>query len=434
MSPLVTGIIGILVLIVIFALGMPVGFAMALVGLVGFSYLADWSAGFSVLARDIFTSYSSYSLTVIPMFLIMGSVAFVSGMSQRLYDASHVIFGRMRGGLLLTTVGACALFAAICGSTVATTATVGRVAIPEMRRYKYDVALATGCVAAAGSLGILIPPSTIFVVYGILTEQSIGKLFIAGIIPGIVLSILFLITVVIVCRYRPHLAPAGPATTYGEKFTGLVGIIEMVILFFLVMGGLFFGWFSPTQAGAAGAAGAIFISLSHRSLDWSKFLSALWDTVKVTCEVMVIIAGAVVLGHFIALTRIPLGLSSWVGSLNMSPGWVMAVVVLMYLLAGTFMDALALVSLTVPIVYPMVVALGFDPIWFGVIIVLVTQMGVITPPVGINVFTIKGIAADVSLEAIFKGALIFLPALLVMAGILIIFPDLATFLPELVRY
>jgi len=407
---------------------------MALVGLVGFSYLADWSAGLSVLARDIFTSYSSYSLTVIPMFLIMGSVAFVSGMSQRLYDASHVIFGRMRGGLLLTTVGACALFAAICGSTVATTATVGRVAIPEMRRYKYDVALATGCVAAAGSLGILIPPSTIFVVYGILTEQSIGKLFIAGIIPGIVLSILFLITVVIICRYRPHLAPAGPATTYGEKFTGLVGIIEMVILFFLVMGGLFFGWFSPTQAGAAGAAGAIIISLSHRSLDWSKFLSALWDTVKVTCEVMVIIAGAVVLGHFIALTRIPLGLSSWVGSLNMSPGWVMAVVVLMYLLAGTFMDALALVSLTVPIVYPMVVALGFDPIWFGVIIVLVTQMGVITPPVGINVFTIKGIAADVSLEAIFKGALIFLPALLVMAGILIIFPDLATFLPELVRY
>jgi len=407
---------------------------MALVGLVGFSYLADWSAGLSVLARDIFTSYSSYSLTVIPMFLIMGSVAFVSGMSQRLYDASHVIFGRMRGGLLLTTVGACALFAAICGSTVATTATVGRVAIPEMRRYKYDVALATGCVAAAGSLGILIPPSTIFVVYGILTEQSIGKLFIAGIIPGIVLSILFLITVVIICRYRPHLAPAGPATTYGEKFTGLVGIIEMVILFFLVMGGLFFGWFSPTQAGAAGAAGAIIISLSHRSLDWSKFLSALWDTVKVTCEVMVIIAGAVVLGHFIALTRIPLGLSSWVGSLNMSPGWVMAVVVLMYLLAGTFMDALALVSLTVPIVYPMVVALGFDPIWFGVIIVLVTQMGVITPPVGLNVFTIKGIATDVSLEAIFKGALIFLPALLVMAGILIIFPDLATFLPKLVRY
>jgi len=340
----------------------------------------------------------------------------------------------MRGGLLLTTIGACALFAAICGSTVATAATVAKVAIPEMRRFKYDDALATGCVAAAGSLGILIPPSTIFVVYGILTEQSIGKLFIAGIVPGIILSILFLITVVVVCRIRPELAPAGPATSYGEKLAGLVGIGEMVILFLLVMGGLFLGWFSPTQAGAAGAAGAILISLGHRSLKWSGFFNALKDTIKVTCEVMVIIAGAVVLGHFIALTRIPMNLSNWVGALNLAPGVVMGVIVLMYLLAGTLMDALALVSLTVPIVYPLVLKLGFDPIWFGVIIVLVTQMGVITPPVGLNVFTIQGIATDVPLEKIFKGAMLFLIAILVMTGILIIWPEIATFLPELVKY
>jgi C4-dicarboxylate transporter DctM subunit len=434
LSPAVIGIIGIVVLIIVFILGMPVGFAMALVGFLGFSYIASPAAGLSLLARDIFTSFSSYSLTVIPMFLLMGAIAYVSGMSQRLYAASHVVFGRLRGGLALTTIGACALFAAICGSTVATAATMGRVAIPEMKRYGYDDALASGTVAAAGSLGILIPPSTIFVVYGILTEQSIGKLFIAGIVPGIVLAGLFFITVAILCWHRPHLAPLGEPTSYREKIAGLFGISEMVILFLLVMGGLFLGWFSPTQAGAAGAAGAIIISLAHRTLTWSGFLLALKDTVKVTCEVMVIIAGAVVLGHFIALTRIPLTLTTWVGGLELSPAGIMGIMILMYLFAGTFMDALALVSLTIPIVYPVVLALGFDPIWFGVIIVLVTQMGVITPPVGINVYAVRSIAGNIPLATIFKGAMPFLIALLVMTGILIVAPQLATFLPDLIRY
>lgn len=433
MSPSAIGLVGVIILLVLFFLGMPVGFAMALVGMLGVAAIAGWDAGLSILARDFFASFSSYSLTVIPMFLLMGAIAYVSGMSQRLYDASHTLFGRMRGGLALTTIGTCAFFAAICGSTVATTATVGKVAIPEMKRYKYDDALATGCVAAAGSLGILIPPSTIFVVYGILTEQSIGKLFISGIVPGIVLTVLFMLTVAFICWYRPNWAPAGEATTYRQKIAGLLGMGEMLIIFIVVMGGLFLGWFSPTQAGAAGAAGAILVSLGHRTLDWAKFMAAMRDTVKVTCEVMVIVAGAVVLGHFFALTRIPLELSNWVGSLSLAPFAVMAVIVIMYLVAGTFMDALALVSLTIPIIYPLVIAQGFDPIWFGVIIVLVTQMGVITPPVGINVYTVAGIC-DVPMETVFKGALFFLVALLVLTALLIAFPAIATFLPNLISY
>ena len=434
MSPVAIGVIGIVVLLVFFMLGMPVGFAMALVGLGGFCYLVSPEAGFSLLARDVFTTFSSYSLTVIPMFVLMGSLAFAAGMSRRLYKASHTIFGQMRGGLIMATIAGCAGFAAICGSTTATAAAMGRVSLPEMKRYKYNDALATGSVAAAGSLGILIPPSTIFMVYGILTEQSIGKLFIAGVFPGVLLASLFMITVALICWRYPALAPPGKPTSYREKIEGITGISEMLVLFILVMGGLFLGWFSPMQAGAVGAAGALVIGLIRRQLDWGGFLFAIKDTLKVTCEIIVIVTGAVILGHFIAVTKIPFLLTSWAGSLAL-PAWgVMAVIVLMYLFGGFFMDALALITLTIPIVYPLVISLGFDPIWFGVIIVLVTEMGVITPPVGINVYVIKGIAEDVSLETIFKGVFPFLIALLVAVAVLIAFPQIATFLPGMTAY
>jgi len=368
------------------------------------------------------------------MFILMGSIAFATGMSRRLYDASHTIFGQIRGGLIMATIAGCAGFAAICGSTSATAAAMGRVALPEMRRYKYNDALATGSVAAAGSLGILIPPSTIFIVYGILTEQSIGKLFIAGVFPGIVLATLFMITVALICLRYPHLAPAGKPTSYKEKIAGLTGISEVLVLFILVMGGLFLGWFSPTQAGAAGAAGALIIGLARRKLNWQGFLFAVKDTLKVTCEVLIIVTGAVIFGHFIAVTKIPLILTDWVGGLSLPPMAIMWLIVAMYLLGGFFMDALALITLTIPIIYPLVLSLGFDPIWFGVIIVLVTEMGVITPPVGINVYVIKGIAEDVSLETIFKGIFPFLVALIIATGILIAVPQLATFLPSLATY
>jgi C4-dicarboxylate transporter DctM subunit len=434
MDPVVVGLVGIIILIVLFILGMPVGFAMAFVGFAGFSYLVSPSAGLNLLARDVFTNLSSYSLTVIPMFLLMGSIAFASGISTRLYAASHTLLGNVRGGLAMATIMACAGFAAICGSTSATAAAMGKVALPEMKKYGYADSLATGSVASAGSLGILIPPSTIFIVYGILTQQSIGSLFLAGIFPGILLTILFIIVVVVLCKRNPALAPAGQATTFKQKIVGLSGITEMLLLFILVMGGLFAGWFSPVQAGAVGAAGALLIGLVRRNLSWKAFKDALIETVKVTCEIMIIVTGAVVLGHFIAVTTIPNMLSGWISGLGLPDVAVMAMIILMYLIGGLFMDSLAMITLTIPIIYPLVLALGFDPIWFGVIIVLVTEMGVITPPVGINVYVIKGITRGISLETIFKGVFPFIIAIIICVALLLAFPKIATFLPGMASY
>jgi C4-dicarboxylate transporter DctM subunit len=433
-TPTAIGLIGIGVLVVLFLIGMPVGFAMAFVGTAGFCLLVSPDAGLSLLARDFFANLSAYSLTVIPMFIFMGSIAYASGMSRRLYEAGYTVFGQMRGGLAMATIAACAGFAAMCGSTNATAAAMGRVALPEMKRYNYNDSLATGCVAAAGSLGILIPPSTIFIIYGIMTEQSIGKLFIAGVLPGVMLAGLFIAVVLILCKRNPNLGPGGMPTTFKQKLAGLAGIIEMVILFALVIGGLFLGWFSPTQAGAAGAFGALIIGLARRQLTWKGFLFAVKDTLRITCMVMIIVTGAIIFGHFMAVAKLPLVLSEWVGGLPLPPMAIMGVIVLLYLVGGCFMDALALITLTVPIIYPVVLVLGFDPIWFGVIIVLVTEMGVITPPVGLNVYVIKGVAEDVPLETIFKGVLPFLAALIVAVIILMIFPQIATFLPSFAIY
>jgi C4-dicarboxylate transporter DctM subunit len=433
-SPTAIGLIGIVVLVLLFLIGMPVGFAMAFVGMAGFCLLVAPDAGLSLLARDFFANLSAYSLTVIPMFIFMGSIAYASGMSRRLYEAGYTVFGQMRGGLAMATIAACAGFAAMCGSTNATAAAMGRVALPEMKRYNYDDSMATGCVAAAGSLGILIPPSTIFIIYGIMTEQSIGKLFIAGVLPGVLLAGLFIIVVVILCKRNPNLAPGGAPTTFKQKLAGMAGVIEMVILFALVIGGLFLGWFSPTQAGAAGAFGALLIGLARRQLNWQGFLFAIKDTLRITCMVMIIVTGAIIFGHFMAVAKLPLVLSEWVGGLPLPPMAIMGVIVLLYLVGGCFMDALALITLTVPIIYPVVLVLGFDPIWFGVIIVLVTEMGVITPPVGLNVYVIKGVAPDVPLESIFKGVLPFLAALIVAVIILMFIPQIATFLPGLALY
>jgi C4-dicarboxylate transporter DctM subunit len=434
MGPVTIGIIGVVALVALFLLRMPVGFAMAFVGLIGFSCLVSREAGFSILARDIFHGFSSYSLTVIPMFVFMGSIATASRMSQRLYDASYSLLGRLRGGLAIATVAGCAAFAAICGSTNATAAAMGKVALPEMKRYNYADSLATGSVAAAGSLGILIPPSTIFIIYGIMTEQSIGKLFVAGIFPGLILATLFITVIALLCWRNPNLAPVGPPTSWKQRMTGLIGVTETLVLFALVIIGLFLGWFSPTQAGGAGAAGALLIGLATRQLTWQGFLGAVKDALRISCMVMVIVVGATVFGHFMAVTKIPFILADWVAGLPLPSIAIMGIIVLIYMVGGCFMDALALITLTIPILYPVVLALSFNPIWFGVIIVLVTEMGVITPPVGVNVYVIKGIAEDVPMETIFKGILPFLGALVVTVGILMGFPEIATFLPSLTTY
>ncbi len=434
MSPETTGFVGILALLFLFLLKVPVAFAMTLIGLVGFAYLSDIDPALSILSQDIFDTFTSYPLSVIPMFILMGSFAHASGISKRLFSTTYTWVGSLRGGLTIATVLACAGFAAICGSTAATAATMGKIALPEMKKYKYDDALATGTVAAAGTLGILIPPSTILIVYGILVEESIGKLFVAGIVPGIILSLFFVATVAILCARNPALGPPGPATTWTEKLKSTKGIIEAVILFLLAIGGLMLGWFSPTQAGAIGAGGALLIGLVRRKLSWKDFLATGKDGLLTSCMVLFIIAGAAVFGHFLAISTIPFKLADWVGNLPIHRMAVMSIIIFIYFLGGFFMDSLALVVVTIPIFFPIVQKLGFDPIWFGVIIVLTGEMGVITPPVGVNVFVIKGIAPEVPLNTIFEGIFPFLYAIILLTIVVVVFPEIATFLPSLVTY
>ena len=434
MSPVVTGLVGIGILLLLFLLRMPVGFAMGFVGMVGFAYLADPGPALSLLAQDIFGQFSSYPLSVIPMFILMGTFAFASGISRRLYKTAYTWVGGIRGGLTIATVLACAGFAAICGSTAATAATMGKIALPEMKTYKYNNTLATGTVAASGTLGILIPPSTILIVYGILTEESIGKLFIAGVLPGIMLSLAFVAVVAILCLRNPQLGPPGTPTSFKQKVRAVNGIIEAIILFLLTIGGLFLGWFSPTQAGAIGAGGALVIGLVRRQLTWRNFFEAGKEGLQTSCMVLIIITGATVFGHFMAISTIPFALADWIKSLPIPPVALMGVIIFLYFIGGFFMDSMALVVVTIPIFFPVVMQLGYDPIWFGVIIVLVAEMGVITPPVGVNVFVIKGIAPDVPLYVIFRGIFPFLIALILMTALLVAFPGVAVFLPNLVTY
>ncbi len=433
MSLTTIAIIGLTILVIMLFSNMPVGFVMGVLGVLGFSYVVNMHAALSLLARDVFEMFSSHGLTVIPLFVFMGQIAFHCGISRRLYDSAYVLMGHRRGGLAMATVGACAGFSAISGSTNATAATMATVTIPEMKRYNYDMSLATGTVAAAGSLGILIPPSVIFIVYGILTQQSIGKLFAAGILPGILLSILFLLTIYLRVLKNPDLAPPGPKTSFREKIRSFLGVFETLLIFGLVMGGIFFGIFTPTEAAAAGAFLTLSLAVVRRQISWQGFLKSLADTTRISCMVMVIVTGAVIFGHFMAVTRLPYNLAQWVSTLPLPSSAIMGIIILVYLLGGCFMDALAMIMLTIPIFYPVAVALGFDPIWFGVVIVLITEMGVITPPVGVNVYVVYGVIEDVPLETIFRGVFPMLLALLVCNLILLVFPQIALFLPSLMH-
>ncbi|HDR16009.1 MAG TPA: TRAP transporter large permease [Desulfobacteraceae bacterium] len=431
----VTGILGIIILIlIIFLLGMPVGFAMAVVGFCGYWYMVSFEAALYMAATDVWGTFSKYGLTVIPLFIFMGEIAFFSGVNKKLYETAYKWFGHIRGGLAMATVMACAGFAAICGSNAATAATMTTVALPEMKKYNYASVLSTGAIACGSTLGVVIPPSVVLIVIGLYTGQSIAKLFYGGVTAGILLASLFLLTVYLMCRINPTWGPVGPGTTFREKIVSLPGAFEMLLLFLLIMVGLYFGFFTPTEAGAAGSFFALVISLCRRSLSWKGFLDSIIDTLRISCMVMMLVAGAVIFGRFLARTRIPFEIASWVADLPVPGAMILTIIFFIYVFGGAVMDALALLLITIPVFFPVALELGYDPIWFSVTITVITTLGAVTPPVGATTYVVGGMAKDVPLSTVFKGVTFFLPAYLLCVAILMVFPGLVTFLPNLIRY
>jgi len=430
MTPTLVGILGLLSLFGLLALRMPVGIAMAVVGTVGFGVLNSWPAAMAQLGREPFVIASSYELIVIPLFVLMGNLASISGMSRDLYQAAYSWFGHWRGGLASATIAACAGFAAVSGSSVASAVTMGRVALPEMRRYKYSSRLATGCIAAGGTLGILIPPSTGFVIYAILTEESIGRLFLAGMLPGLLLTALFMVAIYIQCRIKPELGPPGPRTPIREKFTALRQAIAMVGIVIITIGGIYIGAFSPTEAAGIGAFLSLLLAVVRRRVTTSAMGDVLLRTVRTTALVFLIIVGAHIFSPFIALTNIPEDLAEILGDQSMPRIGALLIILLAYIVMGTFLEGFAMLVLTLPIVHPLILALGYDPIWFGVVMVIVLEMGLISPPVGVNVFVVKGIAGDIPMSDIFLGILPFWLAMGVCLALLVAFPQIALFLPN----
>lgn len=437
MSATVIVIIGIIAFLLLMLFRVPIAISMGVVGLVGTIKFNGTVAAFQMLASDTYTSFASYSLSVIPMFVLMGYLAYYSGIGTKLYTFAYKAVGHMSGGLAMASQVACAIFGAVCGSSTATTATIGSIALPEMRKYNYSNALSTASVAAGGALGILIPPSTIFVIYGVASQQSISKLFLAGIVPGILLMIFYMLAIYIVTKRNPKLGPpgGGPRPTAQEIFGSLRGgLVEVIIVFIISIGGLFIGFFTPTEAGAVGAAGVLLVTVVSRTMNFKKFNLSLAETTKTSAMIFLMVAGAVVFSKFITLSNLPQTIATWVSGLPVPPVVVLLIILFIYFVLGTIIEMIPLILLTVPIFYPVIVdSLGYDPIWFGVVICMVVAIGVITPPVGINVYVIKGVAKDIPLETVFRGVTPFVIAAILCIGVLIIFPQIATFLPELMQ-
>jgi tripartite ATP-independent transporter DctM subunit len=430
MDPVFVALIGLVLMFALMLVGMPIAFAMLLAGVLGNAYLLSLPAATHLLSTNIWEQFSSYGLSVIPLFVLMGQFAYRAGVTERLYHAAYAWFGRMPGGLAGTTVFACAGFSAICGSNSATTATMGTIALPEMRRYRYHPALSSGAVAVGGTLGVIIPPSVVLIVIAVQTEQSLLRLFLAGIVPGLMLTALFLLTIVILCLRDPTLGPAGPATTLKEKLVSLSGLVETLVLFVLVIGGLYRGWFTPTEAGAAGAFGALMIGLVRCKLSLRAIAMAVTETLRISAMVVLLITGAVLFGRFLTVSRLPFELADWVVSLPVDPALILLTVLLIYLVGGALMDALGFLVVTIPIFFPLAAALGYDPVWYTMILTVVTTMGAITPPVGVNVFIVNGLAPDIPLRTIFRGVAVFVLAYVLCIAAMWVFPDTVLYLPR----
>jgi tripartite ATP-independent transporter DctM subunit len=430
MSPTAAGVLGLAVLFVLFFLRMPIGICMLLVGGIGFASLVNWPAASSLLGSEPFHVTSSYALSVIPLFVLMGLFATLSGMARDFYAAAYAWIGHWRGGLAGATIAACSGFSALSGSSVATAATIGQVALPEMRRYRYDNRLATGAVAAGGTLGILIPPSAGMVVYAILTEQSIGRLFLAGVLPGLLLTAMFLVTIAIVCTIYPAYGPPGDRLRRGERARASIRALPMLAIVVLTIGGIYVGLFTPSEAAAVGAFLAMVLAWLRRALSVRTLIDVLLETVRTSGLIFLILIGATLFSQFIAVTRIPSDLAEFLVGLNLPKIVVLAVILATYIVLGMFMEGFAMMVLTLPVVFPIVTALGYDPIWFGVIMVIVLEMGLISPPVGVNVFVVKGVAGDVPMNEIFAGILPFWAAMIVCIVILVAVPEIALMLPN----
>ena len=423
-------IIGFVVLFVLMLLRVPVGMAMGLVGVSGFAYLSGGGPALKIVGHTSMRTVTDWNFAVIPMFLLMGSFATTSGMSRELFRAGNAFLGHLRGGLGIATIAACGGFAAICGSSVATAATFSRVAYPEMRRYGYPQSFATGVIAAGGTLGIMIPPSTVFAVYGLITEQDVGKLFVAGIVPGILAVAMYMITITAIGMVRPGFLPAGPRSTVVGAARGDADVWATLLLFVFVIGGIYGGLFTATEAAGMGAAGAFIIGVARGRLSLADIRRSLLEATRTTAAVFTVLIGAILFGYFLTITQTPQNVTAFLTGLGIGKYGVLALIMLMYLVLGCLMDALAMIILTVPIVFPVIVALGFDPIWFGVIIVMTVELGLIHPPVGMNIFVIKSVVEDVKISTIFYGVIPFIITDLIRLVILIAFPILALWLPS----
>ena len=434
MSSDAIAVAGFVALFALMLLRVPVGMAMGLVGVTGFGYLVGGAPALKLVGQTSMRTVTDYTFGVIPMFLLMGAFVTNSGMSRELFRAANAFVGHRRGGLGIATIAACGGFAAICGSSVATAATFSTVAYPEMRRFGYPQSFATGVIAAGGTLGAMLPPSTVLAVYGIITEQDIGKLFFAGIIPGILAATMYMITIAVIARARPGFLPAGERSAWRERLAALSEIWAPLLLFAFVIGGLyglpFIPKFTPTEAGGVGAAGAFIIGVLRGRLDRANIRRSLLQATRTAAAVFTVLIGALLFGYFLTVTQTPQKVTEFLTGLGLGRYGVLALIMVMYLVLGCLMDALAMIILTIPIIFPVITALGFDPIWFGVIIVMTVELGLIHPPVGMNVFVIKSVVQDVKFSTIFYGVLPFIATDLVRLVILIAFPILATYLPS----
>ena len=428
MNEVTVGIIALMIVLVLFLTGIELAFAMILIGFLGFGYLISWQAALNLLAKDFFDVLDTYGFTVIPLFVFMGQVAFNSGIAKRLFDATNKFMGHVPGGMAMATVAGATAFKSICGSSPATAATFASVAVPEMDRYGYAKKLSTGIVASVGTLGILLPPSVTLIVFGIITDQSIGRLFLAGIFPGLIVAFFFIVIIYVWATMYPEIAPRSKKFPWSERWRALPEIVWVIVIFAMVIGGILKGFFTPTEAGSVGTFFVLVLTVLRRDLDLKKFFKAVGESLTTACMVLMLIAGSTVLGHFIAVTKIPMITATWITGLHMAPWIVMIFITFIYLIGGSFIDDLAFMILATPIFYPAIDKLGYNPLWFGIMIGVTVMVGVVIPPVAINVFVVKQIT-KVPFGVIYSGVYPFLISLVVAAALLFIFPGLATWLP-----